>query len=185
MSGGEVIVSREGFWMDPIKIFAWVALLAAFCATVGQTQEQRVALIPVNYAALKRVVSQQRGKVVLVDFWAGFCRPCQKKLPYFIDMHKNFADQGFVLITVSVDEPNDPEKVEAANAFLRKINSPVLNLLLNEPIKNLSKTLDFERIPCYYLFDRQGKWVRYGGDPNKDLDYEDLERTVVRLLNEK
>jgi thiol-disulfide isomerase/thioredoxin len=197
--------------MSPLRIFVAGSLLAVLGAALGQTQEQRVAVILVNYGGLKQVVAQQRGKVVLVDFWAGFCLPC---------MHKKYADQGFVLVTVSVDDPNDPEKVESANATLRLVNSPplakggtgaptpplakggtgaptpplakggaggvpVLNLLLNESAEIWSKTLDFKTIPCYYLFDRHGKWVRYGGDPDRDVDYDEMERTVVRLLNEK
>ena len=47
------------------------------------------------------------------------------------------------------------------------------------------KKLDFNSLPCYYLFDRQGKWVRFGGGDPSGVNYDDLERLIVQMLAEK
>ena len=172
--------------MTPIKLVATLVMLAAICAAVAPAQENNIALASVKYDGLKSEVLKQRGKVVLVDFWATFCPPCKKAFPHFIEMQKKHADKGFVIITVSLDTPDDPEKVKEANAFLRKIQSPFRNLLLDEPIEVWTKKLDFKSLPCYFVFDRHGKWVRFRSSDFKDgVDYDEVERVVVKMLDEK
>src|SRR5437867_13172190 len=94
-------------------------------------------------------------------------------------MHKKLADKGLVVITVSVDEPNDKEKVEAANAFLRKVQPPFVNLLLNEPHQIWSKNFEFTIPPYYFIFDRRGKSTRF--NPN-DFDGDELHKTMDKAM---
>lgn len=100
-------------------------------------------------------------------------------------MHKKLADKGLVVIAVSVDEAQDKKRVEAANAFLRKQQSPFIHLLLNEPHEFWSKKLAFTIPPCYYVFDRRGKWARF--DPNEYGDelHKEIDKTILRMLDEK
>jgi hypothetical protein len=49
-----------------------MATLAILCVSVGPAQEKSVDMVPVKYDALKQEILKQRGKVVLVDFWAGY-----------------------------------------------------------------------------------------------------------------
>ena len=76
-------------------------------------------------------------------------------------MHKKLANKGMVVISVSVDEAQEKEKVDAANKFLREQQSPFVNLLLDEPHGFWSKKLNFTIPPCYFVFDRRGKWMRF------------------------
>ena len=57
--------------MPRIRILASIAILAAVYAGVAQTPEKSVEVIPVKYDGLKQEVLKHRGKVVVVDFWAG------------------------------------------------------------------------------------------------------------------
>ena len=56
--------------MNRIGTLASIGLLAALCVA-GQTQEKTTEMIPVKYDALKQEVLKHRGKVLVVDFWAG------------------------------------------------------------------------------------------------------------------
>jgi cytochrome c biogenesis protein CcmG/thiol:disulfide interchange protein DsbE len=49
-------------------------------------------------------LSQYKGKVVLVNFWATWCEPCQVEIPWLIEMQKRYAAQGFTVLGVAMDE---------------------------------------------------------------------------------
>ena len=173
--------------MSSARISGTLGVLAMLCVGIGQAQEKEVAWIAVTTDGLKQEIVRKRGKVVLVDFWASFCSPCRKAFPHLLDMHKKYTDKGFVVVTVAVDDPKEPKQLEAAHAFLRQVRSPFLNLHLQESPEVWTKKLDFVvSLPCYYVFDRQGKWVRFGGaDSDQGINYDALEKVVVRMLSEK
>ena len=101
-------------------------------------------------------------------------------------MHKKHADKGLVVISVALDPPDDKGMVKEANDFLRKVKSPFRNFLLNESDELWSKKLDFNIPPCYFVFDRQGKWVRFrGADYNDGVPYDEMDKVVLKMLNEK
>jgi hypothetical protein len=102
-------------------------------------------------------------------------------------MQKKLADKGLVVITVSVDDVADKAMVAEANEFLRKEGrSPFRHLLLDEPREVWTKKLDFSFPPCYYIFDRHGKWVRFrGSDYEKGVPYAQMDKAVQQMLDEK
>jgi thiol-disulfide isomerase/thioredoxin len=67
-------------------------------------------------------LSQYKGKVVLLDFWASWCTPCQAEIPQFVEWQKKYGDQGFQAIGISMD---DNEK--AARKFVNRLkpNYPI------------------------------------------------------------
>lgn len=68
-------------------------------------------------------LSQYKGKVVLVNFWATWCKPCRIEIPTLSALYRDYKDQGFVVLGVSVDS-----EVPAVKPFARvmKMNYPVL-----------------------------------------------------------
>jgi hypothetical protein len=57
--------------MTRINTLASLGILATLCAVAGQAPETKADVIPVKYDALKQEVLKHRGKVLIVDFWAG------------------------------------------------------------------------------------------------------------------
>ena len=171
--------------MTPTQALAFGAMVAVICVAASQAQDGTVTLVPITYEGLKQEVHKQRGKVLLLDFWGSSCLPCMKAFPTFIELHKKYSRDGLVIITVSVDDADQKEKVNAATAFLHKVKSPFVNLLLEKPWDMAGRKLEFQTVPCYYVFDRHGKWVRFGGRPDQDVNYDELKKTVARMLNEK
>ncbi|HZZ82300.1 MAG TPA: TlpA disulfide reductase family protein, partial [Gemmataceae bacterium] len=119
------------------------------------------------------------------DFWAITCPPCRKALPEYIKLQKEHASQGLVVITVSVDPA---AKFKRANEILTELQSPLTNLLLDEPIDTWTKKFDFKSLPFAYVFDRRGKWVRFRAseyEQNPEKYETDVKNTISQLLAEK
>jgi thiol-disulfide isomerase/thioredoxin len=68
-------------------------------------------------------LSQYKGKVVLVNFWATWCKPCRVEIPTLTALYRDYKDQGFVVLGVSVDS-----EVAAVKPFARvmQMSYPVL-----------------------------------------------------------
>jgi len=68
-------------------------------------------------------LSDYKGKVVLLDFWATWCPPCRKEIPGFIELYNSYRSRGFVVIGVSMDESTSDIKRFARRY---KMNYPIL-----------------------------------------------------------
>lgn len=96
-------------------------------------------------------LSDYRGKVVLLNFWATWCGPCKIEIPWFIQFEKQYKDQGFAVLGVSMDE--DGWKVVKPYIEQHKLNYPVL---LGD--EDVSKTYGgIDTLPTTLLIDREGR----------------------------
>ena len=68
-------------------------------------------------------LSDYRGKVVLLDFWATWCDPCREEIPHFVELQNKLGDQGFQIIGVSMDDGPEPVR-DFSRQF--KMNYPVV-----------------------------------------------------------
>lgn len=93
-------------------------------------QEVRV----IRYDDLKKMQSIQNDTTYIFNFWATWCKPCVKELPYFDALSKNFEGQKVKVILVSLDFKSQLESRLKPFVKENKINSTVL--LLNEPDYN-------------------------------------------------
>lgn len=113
-------------------LFAFVALLAALGPTahaadgdICNVSRHKVNLnFTVKDIAGKDVrLSQYKGRVVLLNFWATWCGPCRREIPSLVALYRDYKDRGFVVLGVSVDS-----EVRLVKPFARvmKMNYPVL-----------------------------------------------------------
>ena len=70
-------------------------------------------------------LSDYKGKVVLLDFWATWCPPCRKEIPGFIELYNTYKSRGLVVIGVSMDDTGDLADVKRFAAQM-KMNYPIL-----------------------------------------------------------
>lgn len=96
-------------------------------------------------------LKELRGEVVLVNFWATWCPPCQKEMPDLEALYKEFRHQRFVILAIS-DE--DADKVRPFIAA-RKITYPILL----DPGHKVGSLFEVEGIPKSFVYDRDGKLV--------------------------
>jgi hypothetical protein len=106
-------------------------------------------------------------------------------MPHLVEMHKKHAERGLAVITVSLDPLDKKDLVQQANRFLRKLDAPFRNLLLDESPEFVEKKLDLVFPPCYYVFDRRGKWVRFRAQDENGVDHGAMDKTILRMLDEK
>ena len=90
------------------------------------------------------------GKVVLVDFWASWCLPCKDELPELEKLYAEFADQGLVIVGVSVDE-----EVGDMEAFLGTM--PLSFPVIFDEGKTIAGKWDPPKMPTSYFIGRDGK----------------------------
>lgn len=98
-------------------------------------------------------LQEQRGQVVLVNFWATWCGPCRQEMPHLNRLYEKYRASGFQLLGVNVDE--DPRSA-AALATKLGVKFPVLP----DGDKKVSKLYDLSAMPQTVLIDRDGR-VRY------------------------
>lgn len=98
-------------------------------------------------------LSDYRGKVVLLNFWATWCGPCQIEIPWFEEFEQQFKSKGFEVVGVSMDD--DGWKVVKPYITEHKLNYRVL--LGNETVSQLYGGLD--ALPTTFMIGRDGKFA--------------------------
>lgn len=153
-----------------------VALLLALIPGRGISQENPPRRAP-NFALTTLDgkplhLSDYGRKVVLLDFWATWCVPCQTEVPRFVSFQRQFGKEGFQVIGISMDDTPYPARKFYAKY---KMNYPVA--LGNEKVAN-----DYGGVlglPLTYLVARDGTIVKQY-DGSADLD--EMEKDIRRLL---
>ena len=116
-------------------------------------------------------LSDYKGKVVVIDFWATWCGPCQAAMPHTNEIAKEFKGQNVVFLGISIDDTK-----EAFDGWLPKHKDYDAMSFLRDPSErknNIAKTLySTYFIPTQYVIDPAGKiayCVGYGS-PTSDLE---------------
>ena len=108
-------------------------------------------------------LSDFKGKVIILNFWATWCPPCRAEIPEFVALQRKYADKGFTVIGVSLDEQG-PSVVKPFMARLG-INYPVV---MGDQ-KTVGAYGDIAAIPTTFVIDRQGNIVNvYQGFTDQD-----------------
>jgi peroxiredoxin len=96
-------------------------------------------------------LSEYKGKVVLLNFWATWCGPCQIEIPWFIDFEKTYKDRNFAVLGVSLDD----DGWKSVKPFIeqKKLNYRVA--IGTEEISTLYGGLD--SLPTTFVLDRQNR----------------------------
>lgn len=119
-------------------------------------------------------LSDLKGHVVMINFWASWCGPCRQEMPLLNDIYASYKKAGFVLLGVNLDE-----SAEDAKAFLKKtpVNFPVL-MDSKGQVADLYKN---QAMPSSYFVDRKGDlvYLHQGYRPGEEEDYK---KVIKKLL---
>lgn len=120
-------------------------------------------------------LSELRGKVVYLDFWASWCAPCLRSLPLYNELFARYRDQGLMVIGVNTDDPP-----EDGLDFL--VDTPLDFPVPSDPESRIPELYHLIGMPTSYLIDREGviRMVHVGF---RDGDLEHIESEIRSLLN--
>lgn len=119
-------------------------LIMLFTSTFGLADD--------NLAKFEKQVSQLKGKVVYVDFWASWCVPCRKSFPWMNEMQNKYSKQDFTILSVNLDaEP------KLADKFLKE--TPAQFPIFYDPKGKVAKAFKLKGMPSSFLINKAGKIV--------------------------
>ena len=120
-------------------------------------------------------LSEYRGQVVLINFWASWCGPCRQEMPLLDDLHQRYEKLGFSVFGVNIDD--DSRK---ADKVLRDI--PVTFPVLYDSTNEISKLFDVDAMPTTILVDRDGnmRFLHRGYKRGYEDDYQAQIKQLVR-----
>jgi thiol-disulfide isomerase/thioredoxin len=162
---------------------AAVAIIVGFRAGAGpdsqlRAPERRNALSPFRLASIGGpawALADQRGSVVLLNFWATWCPPCRKETPDLVTLAHTYGSRGLRVAGITMDD--DPASV--VPAFIDRYHVPYPMLI---PDESLSVASAVRALPTTLLLDRQGRVARLFRGAHSA---EEMAVDIERLLGEK
>jgi peroxiredoxin len=148
---------------------------SAVLAVAGDAGGPAPAFTLTDLTGNSEALSQYKGQVVMVNFWATWCGPCQQEMPLLDQMYKKYKPAGFTLIGVNVDKDAPPVK----DLLARK---PVSFPVLLDPTNAVSKAYHLDEMPSSVIIDRKGviRYVHRGYRPGDENEYQDRIRQLIR-----
>jgi thiol-disulfide isomerase/thioredoxin len=134
-------------------------------------------------------LSDLRGQVVLLDFWAPWCGPCISTFPTLRDWHQKYKDKGLVILGMTNyfgeaegREMTPPEELDYYRRFKKKFRLPYGIAIENGSENDINYGI--ASIPTTFLIDRRGR-VRFISLGAGEDEAEEIESMIKRLLDEK
>lgn len=159
-----------------MKRLLTAGILALFSLTVSAKELSGVApdFSLKNLAGETVKLSDYKGQVVMINFWASWCGPCRQEMPLLDDMSEEMSKAGFVLLGVNLDED-----VNDARGFLADIGEMSFPILL-DPTAKVADLYGNQAMPSSYFVDREGNlaFLHQGYRKGEEAEY----RAVIKKL---
>ena len=120
-------------------------------------------------------LSEYRGQVVMINFWASWCAPCRQEMPLLEDLYKKYKSLGFTLLGVNVEEDSS-----TASTLLKSIKVSFPILFDNK--NTVSRLYKVSAMPTTVIIDRDGnmRYLHHGYKPGYEEAYQQQVRELIR-----
>ena len=161
----------------PLRNMVWVfGLLALTVLAACAPGEPAADFALTTFDGEEFRLSEQRGNIVVVNFWYPSCPPCRDEMPELQELHDAYADEGFRVVGVSVDDRGSLPTIEAFIGELG-IDFPIYH----DPSWEIVDSYSLLGLPGTFLVDRDGVVVRRWMGPFRPME-EDVQEDVRELL---
>ena len=147
-----------------VVVACWFAGAAADAHAAGE-QAPEFTLRDINNKSVS--LSDFKGKVVLVNFWATWCGPCKVEMPHLDKMDAELGERGFEVLSISTD---DARAASMVKPFIKK-NGYQFTVLLDKTTAVVSKYNPAKTLPYTAIIDREGRiaHVHMGYNPGDEV----------------
>lgn len=151
------------------------AVVLAFPVVAGELAGPAPDFTLQSRAGAQVSLSDLRGEVVMINFWATWCGPCRAEMPHLEALHQRYSDLGFTLLGVNVEEDS-----RLSDQFLAE--TPVSFDILFDPSNGVSELYDVIAMPSTVLVDRQGnmRFIHHGYKEGYENEYQTQVRALLR-----
>jgi peroxiredoxin len=144
--------------------------------TRGELGEQAFDFTLKNLEGKDVRLSDFKGKIVILDFWATWCGPCKMELPHFRELYKQYKDKGVAIVGVALDQ----QGLKIVAPFVQKNQIEYVTLIGTPDV--VGRYGDIRGIPTTFIINQKGKITnKFVGYRNKA----DFEAEIVKLLGAK
>ena len=138
-------------------------LVFTFLVIFSQNSHAATPDITLPFVNTTQHLSDFKGKLVYLDFWASWCTPCRKSFPWMNKIQQKYADKGFEVIAVNLDK--DKSQVMK---FLKKY--PAQFKIAYDPAGTSADAFNVKTMPSSFLINRKGHIVlKHNGFRKKDI----------------
>jgi peroxiredoxin len=177
----------EGKIANGLAVAGFISCLAALllCAgcshsTIPPEPPPPRGIVDLDETGWERTRAQQRGRVLLVNFWATWCDPCREEFPDLVRLYNTYRSRGLSVVAISMDEPESRPAIEQfLNTQGATFGSYRQHFKDFEALVNSINPRWGGAIPATFLYDREGRLVESweGATP-----FEEFETAVKPLL---
>jgi thiol-disulfide isomerase/thioredoxin len=124
---------------------------------------------------IDQIVEENKGKVIYVDYWASWCKPCIKEIKKINSLHEKYMDKDIVYVYLSVDLEVKPWQKASEKLG---ISDEKYNLRTVTMLKSKKYRFQLKSLPCYIIFNKKGELVNnYAPRPSeKEKLYIELDK---------
>lgn len=150
-------------------------LMFATTAPAGVTSAAAPDFTLKSSSGTNMKLSEFRGEVVLINFWASWCGPCRQEMPVLDELHRQYKALGFTVLGVNVEEDSS-----AARKLLEEVQISFPVLFDNNSV--VSKQYDVVAMPSTVLVDRDGnmRYIHKGYKPGLEAQYLQQIKGLIR-----
>ncbi len=112
-------------------------------------------------------LSDYRGKVILLDFWATWCGPCKMEIPWFMEFERKYKERGFAVLGLSMDD----DGWQSVKPFIQDMGMNYRVMIADEHTGDLYGGI--EALPTAFLIDREGRVAIEHVGVSSRRDFED------------
>ncbi len=170
-----MIVVRKMKWGKTVlALIVGLGLMLSQGAAFAKSVTARQWRTELTNHGVKASLSQYKGQVVWLDFWASWCAPCRASFPWLNEMQRRYGPRGFKVIAINLDENSSD-----AEQFLKAL--PADFQVFFDPAGKAPEAFDIKGMPTSVLIDRQGNIHMFHVGFRKAQEAE-LERQIRQTL---